>query len=363
MAKKENGSGSISYEKSRGKYRAQFTTPSGRRVSKRFATRKEAAAWLSAQSVSVAVGTYAEPSRITLGEWLVTWLRDYKRPAVSIRTMDRYTGLTAHCADIAFIQLQQLSAPVVQSLYNSLLEKISPATVKKVHTLLHAAIHRALITGLVSRNVIDAVEPPRQAQRKEIETFRYDEIISLYKAAQEYVGGRYFPLVYLAISTGARLGELLALRLQDIDGNEVHITRNLQSTARNGIVINPPKTRAGRRTIAVPPDVIEALSIDPEMDPSLLIFRTRNNTPLCPHNTERAWRAIVQKAGIPYRNFHVLRHTHATDLLARGVPIVEVARRLGHARVSHTLELYGHAIPRYDQKIADHVAQLYHQGG
>lgn len=90
-----------------------------------------------------------------------------------------------------------------------------------------------------------------------------------------------------------------------------------------------------------------------------LCFITKNSTPISPHNAERAWRSIIRKTSIPYRNFHVLRHTHATQLLANGVPIIEVSRRLVHARISHTLELYGHAIPNYDSKIADKVKKLY----
>ena len=81
-------------------------------------------------------------------------------------------------------------------------------------------------------------------------------------------------------------------------------------------------------------------------------------TPLSPRNLERAWSRIIEVAGIPYRNFHVLRHTNATDLLAKGIPIVEVARRLGHSRISHTLELYGHAIPTYDATIARQIEAL-----
>lgn len=82
-------------------------------------------------------------------------------------------------------------------------------------------------------------------------------------------------------------------------------------------------------------------------------------TPLSPRNLERAWKRIIEDASIPYRNFHILRHTNATDLLAKGIPIVEVARRLGHSRISHTLELYGHAIPTYDATIARQIEALY----
>lgn len=67
----------------------------------------------------------------------------------------------------------------------------------------------------------------------------------------------------------------------------------------------------------------------------------------------------AEASEVPYRNFHVLRHANATDLLANGIPLVEVTRRLGHSRISHTLELYGHAIPTYDSTISRQIEALY----
>ena len=358
-----NGQGSISWDKAREKFIAAFTSPLGKRIYKRFATRQEAADWLASQRSAVVTGSYIEPTKLTVGEWLLLWLDKYKKNSVRIRTMELYMLLASHCAPIAHIPLQKLTPPDVQALYSELLKTLSPNTVGKVHRLLHAAMKRALLSGLVVRNVIEATECPTPIAPPEIVTFTRDEIEKIYEAAKSYVGGRYFPLVYLAISTGMRMGELLALRRQDIRGNEISISRNLQELNSGKLIISPPKTRAGRRIITVPPDVIRVvlapLSSSTVTGIDSYIFATGNGTPISPRNIGRAWRGIMKLAGIQYRNFHVLRHTHATDLLAQGVPIVEVAHRLGHARVSHTLELYGHAIPTYDQKISEKVAYLY----
>ena len=184
--------------------------------------------------------------------------------------------------------------------------------------------------------------------------------LHIHKAAKHYANGRYMPLISLAIVSGARRGELLALRVKDLGETEIRICRNLQETARSGIIINPPKTKAGNRRVSIPPAVMTELKLLAQgKPPDALIFTTSRNTPLSPRNMERAWRIIVEAAEVPYRNFHVLRHTNATDLLAKGIPIVEVARRLGHSRISHTLELYGHAIPTYDPTIAKQIEDLY----
>lgn len=173
--------------------------------------------------------------------------------------------------------------------------------------------------------------------------------------------------VILAATTGMRIGEVLGLRWCDVlfETSEVYVRQALQNSSEIGLLLETPKTKAGVRKISITNDVLielkklkkAALAIDIKQEQ--LCFVTKSNKPIAPYNFERAWKSIVKRSGVPYRNFHVLRHTHATQLLANGVPIIEVSRRLGHARISHTLELYGHAIPNYDSKIADKVKKLY----
>lgn len=358
--KESNGRGSIVYEPKRGKFRAYFTTPAKRRVARRFKTRKEASDWLASQNAAATSGCYTEPNRLTLGEWLVQWLKEYKKSAVSVRTYDRYLELVEHLSTLSETPLQKLTPQAVQSLYIELLESLSPVTIERIHRVAHAAIQRANLLGLVARNVFDAVERPKVQRSQEITIFTKEELASIHEAAKRFARGRYLPLISLAIVTGARRGELLALRVQDLGVNEIRICQNLQETARSGLIINPPKTKAGKRSVSVPPAILTTLShLAQGKPPKALIFTTSRGTPLSPRNLERAWSRIIETAGIPYRNFHVLRHTNATDLLAQGIPIVEVARHLGHSRISHTLELYGHAIPTYDATIAKQIEALY----
>ena len=90
-----------------------------------------------------------------------------------------------------------------------------------------------------------------------------------------------------------------------------------------------------------------------DINQETFVFPSLTGTPISPRNMERAWPTILRNARVPYKNFHVLRHTHATELFALGVPIIEVSQRLGHSSVSYTLELYGHAIPNYEDRIVD----------
>ena len=126
----------------------------------------------------------------------------------------------------------------------------------------------------------------------------------------------------------------------------------------------PPKTAAGVRKINYRAEVSKALRLANASSGSVLpfnryVFHTRNGTPIAPRNMERIWKALLQEAGVEYKNFHVLRHTMATQLLANGVSIAEVAKRLGHSKISHTLNLYSHAVPNYDEGIPDIINKAY----
>lgn len=297
---------------------------------------------------------------------MLTWLKDYKYPSVSPRTRETYADLIGKAEPLAGIKLQALTAPQVQDLYAALAEGgYSACSINKVHKVLRASFKKAIQLGLLPKNIFDVVVPPAFERQHEIITFTKEEVAALLQSAKDYSRGKYFPLILLAITSGMRLGEILALRFCDINTkkHEISITRNLQKTKKDGIIIRPPKTKAGRRVITLPAEVITCLyNLHSERKVLALddfIFITKTGNPYEPRNIERAWKTIAERSGITYRNFHVLRHTHCTDLLAAGVPIVEVARRVGHARISHTLELYGHAIPRYDKEIAAKVGGLY----
>ena len=359
-------SGSIYQDKKTGRYRAMLSTSAGR-PSKYFDTKQEAADWLAKQQNAILTGTYVEPSAITLGGWLTTWLRDYKKDSISQRTFELYVDLAGKCKDIAHFKLQQVSAPLIQEFYRQLSDNgLGVPSIRKLHKVLKASFKKALQIGIVPRNIMDAVEPPKKPKQEEIQTFSRDEISKILEASREYCKGRYYPMILLAVTTGMRIGEVLAIRWCDISvkNHEVRVAQNLQVTKAKGIVFNPPKTAAGRRTISVPEITISQLMAikrtrNVESINGLVFLTANTHNPYEPHNIRKAWKTIVKNADVPYRKFHTLRHTHATDLLADGVPIVEVSRRLGHAQVSHTLNIYAHAIPRYDKEIATKVAQLY----
>lgn len=360
MKRKSNNTGSISYNKARKKYRAQFTSPiTGKRIEKQFATQKEAEVWLAQQITAANTGMFVEPSKLTVLDWTAEYLETYSKPKVAPSTLALYVQTAEKLAPIADIPIQKLTPAMVQNFFNDM--DATPNTKLKVYRLLKQMLKKAFVLGMIPRNIMDPVEAP-QYRQGEIETFTKEELTSLLQSirnSQYYA--KYYPLFLLAMSSGARLNEILGLKIGDVHSDYIHIGNNLQRRSDNKRVDAQPKTEAGIRDIRLPKEVIAELQKAYRYKGCILggyVFHTEKGNYIITSNVERTWKAVLKEAGLRHRHFHALRHTHATELLANGVPIIEVSRRLGHAKVSTTLDMYGHKIPGLDVQIADRISDM-----
>ena len=353
--------GTVRWEESRKKWRA-FVSVDGRRYSKRFTSRDDALAWTQKMRLAAHDGTFVAPSAVSLGEWLIKWLEAYKKNTVKPLTYERYLFTSDKVAPIAGMALQKVTPTMVQELYNLL----TPDCAKKLHVLLHGAMQKAFELGMVRKNVIAFVKPPRVI-RQEKGIFTSEELKSMMQLAESDPKLQPYSLfLLLAINTGMRRGELLGLRWCDVDMEEhsIFIRRQIHSLSSGAILIDTPKTAAGKRKISIPTKVLQKLEAAKAALPAAeteqsFIFKNRAGNPMRPEAIEKMWKYLMTLSGFPYRNFHCLRHTHATLLLANGIPIIEVSRRLGHSSVTQTLDMYGHAIPSYDKTIAEKIDAIY----
>lgn len=366
--------GSVFFDQNKNRWRAAITTPEQQRISKRFDTEKDAQKWLVEQINHINKSTLVEPDKITIGNWLINWLNIYIKPTVKRRTYEGYASLANHATSIASIPLQSIRPEQVQKLYVQLSAKLSAHTISKLHKILRASFKKAHELEMVQKNIMPLVNPPRFTS-KPIKIFSQDEITTILQSLKiDRYYSKYYAFVLLAISSGARLGELLGLSWSDINFQtcEINIRKSLQAAKSGELFLETPKSKAGFRRLTVPVEAIaelkkikadilsaKILSFNSNDD---LCFVTQHNTPLSPNNMNRAWHGILKNAGILYRNFHVLRHTHATQLLANGIPLVEVARRIGHAKSSHTLDLYGQAIPNFDAQLGENISKIFSLG-
>jgi integrase len=178
---------------------------------------------------------------------------------------------------------------------------------------------------------------------------------------------RFGTLAMVALFTGARLAEALALRWSrvDLDGKVIEVREALEQTRAHGIRSKRPKSKAGRRDITLPDILVEALREHRKrqlelriqlgagrlLDDSLL-FADINGRPLSPNAISAAWADFADSIGMPDVTFHALRHTHASQLIDAGVDIVTISKRLGHAKPDITLRIYAHLFRKDDSKAA-----------
>jgi integrase len=227
------------------------------------------------------------------------------------------------------------------------------------YRVLRAALNDAVRLEVLGRNVADAVPPPK-THESEVEILDADQIAT---ALSVLKGNRIYPIVALAIATGMRRGELLALRWQDVDLEHgvISVERSLDEAFR----IRKPKSKHGRRTISLPLSAVELLRQHRKAQLELrlhlgmgkpeseaLVFCDHEGKPISPNYLSIMWRRAIAGLNIPQVKFHALRHSHASALIAAGVDVVKVSRRLGHGSATITLNVYAHLFNKTDDTAA-----------
>lgn len=320
-------------------------------------------------------GVDISPGKLTLAEYLRRWLRDYAANNVSLSTLERYRGIieTHLVPALGGLRLRDLRPAHIQAAYGRALAAggradggaggLRPRTVLKHHRLLHEALGHAVRWQLIARNPVEAVTPPRP-ERSEMRVLDTDDTRRL---LEEAATTPYHALIYVAVATGARTGELLALRWQDVelDRATIHITRSARRFPRRGVVYTDTKSHRSRRPVALSPDTVatlqrhrraqaeERLALGPAYSDEGLVFAGPTGKPLDDRNLRRAFDRMVARAGLPRLRLHDLRHTAATLMLRAGVHPKVVSERLGHATVSLTLDTYSHVLPDLQRDAAE----------
>lgn len=302
--------------------------------------------------------------RDTVESFLGQWLKSV-RPSLRPRTWTRYESLIRIHAlpEIGRVPLAKLAPPHLQKLYASRLDAgQSPASVRQLHAVLHRALRQALRWGLVARNVGDMVTAPR-VERHQIKTLEQDQARALLEAAS---GDRLEAFYILALATGMRLGELMALQWADIDleVGSLYVRGTLIRT-RGEVRIAEPKTSRSRRRIELTALAVgairrhrvlqneERLRLGDAWANKDLAFANEVGDFLSETNFRRqSFAPLLKRAGLPHMRFHDLRHTAATLLLARGVHPKIVSEMLGHSTIAVTLDLYSHVTPTMQRETA-----------
>jgi integrase len=348
-----------------GRWEARVVLADGRRVSFYGQTRAEVVRLRNEALRNKEQGLTTGGDRQTVEQFLLAWLQTAKY-TIKPRTWRRYGEfIRLHIVPaLGKIILSKLMAQQVQALYAQKLDEgLAPATVRQMHAVVHRALKYAMRVGLVARNVADMVDPPRIPHR-EMAILSEEQARRLLETARD---DHHEALYILALATGMRLGELLALKWRDVDldGMGLQVRATLQ-LVEGVYVFAEPKSKRSRRRIGLPQTAVEALrrhharqseerlqfgAAWADLD---LAFTDPVGEPLNGIAVLRSsFHALLRRADLPIMRFHDLRHTAATVLLGRGVNPKVVSEMLGHSNISITLGLYGHVTPHMQQYAAD----------
>lgn len=304
-------------------------------------------------------GVVYDSENLSVGEYIPRWLESI-RDNVGHSTYIRYEQLCRlHIQPtLGSIKLDKLSPLQLSSFYRSKLDSgLSARSVEYLHVTLYKALKQAVRWQMLPRNVAESVDRPKIAS-KEIEPLTKEQVKTLLESAR---GTRYECLITLAVTTGARQGELLALQWKDVDLDSgiLHIRRGIH----NGH-ITETKTKSSRRTISLSRLAVAALSVQRDQsNGSIWLFpKTEGELP-CRHHLKYHWLRLLQGAGLPsHTRFHDLRHGAATMLLENGVDVKSIQVLLGHSSISTTLDIYAHHTRAMESKTSQAMDTILEDG-
>ena len=355
------------------RYTTGYDSGTGKQIQRSITgkTQKEVSQKLKAATAAIDEGTYTEPSRMTVGQWMDIWVAEYLG-GVKPRTVDNYKGVVNHRIKpgLGAVKLDALNPHTVQNYYNGLTkEGLAPKTVKNVHGIFHKALQQAVSNGYIKTNPADACILPR-AVRRELKPLDEDMISAFLRAIQ---GHQFADLFTVTLFTGMREGEALGLLWDCVDLTKGTITIDKQLQLIRGskgqYQMVPTKNSKGR-TISIAPSVTKILrGIKRQQLENRLrygecwadtgfVFTDDLGNHLSASSVYKAFKRVMVEIGSPETRFHDLRHSYAVASIRSGDDIKTVQENLGHATAAFTLDVYGHVTEKMKQESAARMEQF-----
>ena len=347
-------------------------------------TKKEAEVELAKFVTEVQNGLVIDGKALRFSEFVEIWKRDYGSKELAPSTYKRYCRMleTRLLPYFGRFYINKIKPTDIMKFYD-LLEKdtqlvrkkgnngsktkkpLSGKTILEHHRLLRAMLHKAVYWQLIVANPAERVQPPkaRKPKRRSYD----DEQTKILLENLELLSSedtKYKVAIILTVFTGVRLGELMGLEWQDVDFKNgiISINRSSQYLADMGVFTKVPKTESSIREIAIPEFIISLLeeyklwyeeqkSVYGELwTNSDRLFVQADGKPMHPSTISKWFVKYVGQIGLPVINFHGLRHTNASLLVAQNIDIAVISARLGHAQISTTLDFYVHPLLSHNRK-------------
>lgn len=315
-------------------------------------------------------GKFVDPSNQNLSDYLDYWLGMIKS-SVQPKTFERYAQMVRVNIKPALghIKLQELKTRHIDEAYIAMLRDgrrdgaggLAPKTIRNIHGVLGLALKKALTWQLNWSNPAIGVTLPK-IEHKEVKVLTKAQSGTLLQALE----GRWlYPIVLLALTTGMRRGEILALKWSNINLDEgwLRVIQSVEQT-KSGKRLKDVKTKHGRRRISLPLMTVnmlrlqkarqaeQLLGLGVRQSDDTLTFTSKDGQLRDPLYVSTSFREFMAQIDLPKVTFHGLRHTHISHLLEDGHPIKTVSSRAGHATVSITLDIYAHVLPDSQEKLA-----------
>ena len=400
MARKRgHGEGSI-YRRPDGRWIGQITigfdsqTGKQKRKTVYGKTRQEVAEKITKIAREVQTGTYTDSDKITLGEWLDIWVETYSKPTVRPSTYDSYKQLirTHLRPNLGRIPLQKLQSNHIQKFYNDRLQTkrkprtmpkdeenrqevmesmptLSASTIKHMHVVLRQALEQAVRERRILINPAKATKPPK-VTRPEASYLNAEQVAKFLDVASE---DKWYSAFLVTLGTGMRLGELCALRWENVDLKKgvIHVKESVRRVnsddpagPKTKLLIQSPKTEKGKRVIPLPGDILAELKKHKKKQAEIklqlgqayndqgYVFCWEDGRIIDPSFLSKHFKRLIVQCGYKNVTFHSLRHSYASALLAAGEHPKVVQELLGHAQISMTLDTYSHVAPEIKERAA-----------
>lgn len=350
--------------------RIQFTDNAGNRHSKSragFPTKVLAKKWAVDQEALLNQGIAINKS-ISFTRYYKNWVKDYKEKNVAEVTFNRYQYTGEALEDFFHdMNIKDINRQQYQKFINHYGATHAPVTVKKVNSIIRSCVKSAILDDYLTKDFTQRVELTSNHDRiRQVEYLNLDEIHRLLTAATKNIErrpgftGRY--MIVTAIYTGMRLSEIQALTWNDIDFIHSTITIN-KSWDMNTRSFKPTKNDSSRRTIGINPKLLRLLRILRGHSSSNLVFMNQYGTIPTSNAVNKTLRSLLEALNINRSGFHFhsLRHSHVALLLAHGVDIYTISKRLGHSSVATTSNVYAYLIDEYKDQIDKQIASILEQ--
>jgi integrase len=350
---------------------------------------REAEKLLAKFITEVESGDFTQPTKITFNEFVKKWLENYAEPVLAPKTLVWYKQLLEARILPSFgdKKLEKIKPIDITSFYGSLRtthkyikiygdgrreertsKGLSDKTIRHHHGIICAIFEKAIKWDVYKGdNPAHHVDAPR-VERKKAKCYDLDQANAMLKALEkEELKHRI--AVMIALTTGARLGEIMGLEWQDIDfkSKTLEIRQASQYLPGKGVFLKDPKTETSKRKMSVHSGLLKLLETykADQQEKGFLcannnrLFVTWDGKPMHPGSMSKWFPKFLTRNKLPRIKFHELRHTNATFLISQGIDVQTVAGRLGHSTSVTTQNIYSHYLQSKDKQVADLMEQTF----